>query len=252
MSGAEDFEEIAEYGRQKEDFLRQFLVLPNGIPSHDTFNRVFRYLDVSAFETCLVKWSKEIIDQLTDYQVTIDGKVLRATGEQGKRTAGLCLVSAWVSQHCLSLGQVKVEQKSNEKAAIPNLLKDLEIAGSLVSIDAMGSDRKIAGKIRQKQADYLLALKENNKGLYEEVHDWMVNRTASFEKATQVDLVGGRIEQRTTYVCDYLEFIDELKNWQDAQSVIMVESRRTFKKNLTRRPSKGASMSAVKRKVPFI
>jgi len=229
LSGAEDFEEIAEYGIQKEEFLSGFLQLPNGIPSHDTFNRVFRYMDTDAFEGCLIKWSKEIIKELEEYQVNIDGKVLRATGKRGKKTAALCLVSAWVSQHCLSLGQTKVAKKSNEKTAIPDLLTHLDIKGALVSIDAMGCHSKIANLIRANQADYLLALKKNQKGLYEEVHDWMVHKKANFEKEVQVDYVGGRIEQRTTYICEDLTYIDELADWKDAQRLIMVECQRSFK-----------------------
>jgi len=229
LSGAEDFEEIAEYGVQKQDFLSQFLLLPNGIPSHDTFNRVFRYMDTQKFEECLVKWSKEIIEGLSDYQVNIDGKVLRATGKRGKKTAALCLVSAWVSQHCLSLGQSKVAKKSNEKTAIPDLINHLEVKGALISIDAMGCHSSIANLIRENEADYLLALKKNQKGLYEEVHDWMISRKSSFEKDSQVDYVGGRIEQRTTYICEDLRFIDDLSAWKDAHRLIMVECRRTFK-----------------------
>ncbi len=122
LSGADDFEEIVEYSHQKEDFLRQFLELKNGIPSQDTFNRVFRCMDKDAYGKCLTDWSKEIIAQLEEYQVNIDGKVLRATGQRGRKTAALCLVSAWVSKECLSLGQVKVEKKSNEKTAIPELI----------------------------------------------------------------------------------------------------------------------------------
>lgn len=230
LSGAEDFEEIAEYGRQKEKFLRQFLDLPNGIPSHDTFNRVFRYLDKKSFESCLLKWSKEIIEGLEHYQVNIDGKVLRATGKRGKKTAALCLVSAWVSEHCLSLGQSKVAKKSNEKTAIPDLIKSLDVKGAIISIDAMGCHSKIAGLIRENEADYLLALKKNQKGIYEEVHDWMSgSRKVEFEKDTQIDYVGGRIEKRTTYVCDDLRFIDELSNWPDCERLVMVECERTFK-----------------------
>jgi len=229
LSGAEDFEEIAEYGRQKKDFLKQFLLLPNGIPSHDTFNRIFRYLKPKEFENCLKKWSKEIIEDLANYQINIDGKVLRATGKRGKKTSALCLVSAWVSEHCLSLGQSKVAKKSNEKTAIPQLIKDLDVKGAIISIDAMGCHPNIAALIRENEADYLLALKKNQKGLHEEVNDWMKKRKSSFEKEEQTDYVGGRIERRTTYVCKDLQFLDELDKWPDCQRVIMVECERSYK-----------------------
>ncbi|MCL4163957.1 UNVERIFIED_CONTAM: hypothetical protein GTU68_057279 [Idotea baltica] len=234
LSGAEDFEEIAEYGRQKEEFLSQFLVLPNGIPSHDTFNRVFRFMDQASFQSCLVKWSREIVSNLAHYQVNIDGKVLRATGKKGKKTAALCLVSAWVSQHCLSLGQTKVAKKSNEKTAIPQLLEDIDIEGALVSIDAMGCHSTIAQQIRENQADYLLALKLNQKGVHEEVRDWMQSRKASLEKDIQTDYVGGRIETRTTYICSDLSFMDELSNWKDCKRTVMVECKRSFKNDSSR------------------
>lgn len=229
LSGADDFEEIAEYGRQKEEFLQGFLILPNGIPSHDTFNRVFRLMSQQSFEACLKKWSQEIIDQLKDYQVNIDGKVLRATGKRGKKTAGLCLVSAWVAEHCLSLGQSKVAKKSNEKTAIPDLLDNLNISGALVSIDAMGTHVNFAQQIRDQQAHYLLALKRNQKGLHEEVRDWMNSRKPQLDKDIQKDYVGGRLEKRTTYVGHQLTFIDELEQWPDCQSIIMVECERSFK-----------------------
>lgn len=229
ISGADDFEEIAEYGRQKEEFLGRFLSLPGGIPSHDTFNRVFRFLDHQSFEACLKKWSREIIDKLKDYQVNIDGKVLRATGKRGKKTAALCLVSAWVAEYCLSLGQSKVAKKSNEKTAIPDLIENLDISGALVSIDAMGTHVDFAQQIRAKQANYLLALKQNQKGLHEEVRDWMNSRKSQLDHDVQTDYVGGRLEKRTTFVCHQLTFMDELRQWPDCQSVIMVECERNFK-----------------------
>lgn len=229
LSGADDFEEIAEYGRQKESFLSQFLELPNGIPSHDTFNRVFHYLDKDSFQNCLQTWSKEIIECLEGCQINIDGKVLRATGKRGKKTAALCLVSAWVSEHCLSLGQVKVAQKSNEKTAIPDLIESINIEGSIVSIDAMGSHKRIANLIIENKGDYLLALKKNQKGLYEEVHDWMQAHKSSTQQFVHTDYVGGRIEKRTTYVSQNLDFIDELKDWKQSTTIIMVESEREFK-----------------------
>lgn len=235
ISGADDFEEIAEYGRQKEAFLRQFLELPNGIPAHDTFNRVFRLIDADAFNACLTKWSKEILAQLEDYQVNIDGKVLRATGKRGKKTAALCLVSAWVADHCISLGQSKVAKKSNEKTAIPDLLNNLDIEGALVSIDAMGCHSKLAGLIRSRKADYLLALKQNQKGVYEEVHDWMINRLDHFDQDIQTDYVAGRLERRTTYVCKDLQYLDELKAWPDCKCAILVQSERSFKNGVQKK-----------------
>lgn len=230
LSGAEDCEEIEEYGNQKLEFLSQFLELPNGIPSHDTFNRILRHLDSKAFVSCLTRWSSEIIASLgTSYQINIDGKVLRATGKKGKKTAALCLVSAWASEHHLSLGQVKVDKKSSEKTAIPPLLDELDIESALVSIDAMGCDRGIAAKIIFKKGDYLLALKKNQKSLYEEVSDWMNSRKLEFDKHESIDYSGGRIEKRTAYVCDNLDFIDELQNWKGCRSIIMIHSERTQK-----------------------
>ena len=234
LSGAEDFEEIAEYGRQKEFFLRQFLELPNGVPSHDTYNRVFVNFDCKSFEEVLVKWSKEILAQLDFHQINIDGKVLRATGQRGKKTAATCIVSAWVSEHCLSLGQVKVDKKSNEKTAIPQIIEAVDIKGALVSIDAMGSHSKIANLIRANQGDYLLALKENQQSLYEEVRDWMNKHKSRMDRYTHTDYVGGRIEKRTTYVTNNLVYIDALADWLDCKTIIMTENERIFKNGLAK------------------
>jgi len=229
LSGAEDCEEIAEYGKEKENLLGQFLELPNGIPSRDTFNRVFRNMDCGSFENCLVRWSKEILSELEHYQINIDGKVLRATGKRGKKTAAICIVSAWVSEHCLFLGQSKVDKKSNERTAIPEIVGAVDIEGALVSIDAMGCDKKIAALIRENGGDYLLALKQNQKGLYEEVHDWMARHKSSMDCFKEIDYVGGRIEKRTTYVTSNLTFMDETRQWKDSKAVIMVVCGRSFK-----------------------
>lgn len=232
LSGADDFEEIAEYGREKELFLRKFLKLSHGIPSHDTIRRTFQNIDTKAFEKCLRDHSKEILSQLENYQINIDGKVMKATGERGKKTAAICIVSAWASEHCLSLGQSKVDKKSNEKTAIPEIIEAVDVKGNIVSIDAMGCDKKIASLIRFHEGDYLLALKKNQKGLYEEVHDWMQNHKILMDIHTEVDYVGGRIEKRKTYVCNDLTYIDETQYWQDSKTVIMVECERSFKNGL--------------------
>jgi len=229
LSGADDFEEISEYGKENENFLKGFIDLKNGIPSHDTFRRVFQNMDTCAFEKCLRENSAAVIKSLKDLQINIDGKVLRATGVRGKKTAAICIVSAWASDHYVSLGQVKTEKKSNEKTAIPKLIEAINIQGALVSIDAMGCDKNIATIIRENEGDYLLALKKNQKGLYEEVRDWMNNQKSNMEVFEQTDYVGGRIEKRITYVCNDLTYIDETQNWTDSKSVIMVESERSFK-----------------------
>ena len=204
LSGAEDFEDISEYGEQKESFLKQFLELKNGIASAYTFRRVFQHMDVKAFEKVLTEQSKPILEQLEFYQINIDGKVMRATGQRGKKTAALCIVSAWVSEHCLSLGQVKVNKKSNEKTAIPQIIKSVDIRGASVSIDAMGCHSSFANLIIEYLGDYLLALKENQKSLYEEVHDWMIKHKDKMDGHSHTDYVGGRIEKRTTYVTNNL------------------------------------------------
>lgn len=232
LSGADDFEEISEYGLERASFLGQFLKLPKGIPSPDTFRRTFQNIETQSFEKCLRDQSENILAGLEDYQINIDGKVLRATGKRGKKTAAICIVSAWASDYCLSLGQSKVDNKSNEKTAIPTIIKTVNVKGNLVTIDAMGCDKKIASLIRFYEGDYHLALKKNQKGLYEEVHDWMKKYKLNMDTHIEVDYVGGRIEKRTTYVCKDLTFIDESKNWQDSKRVIMIESQRSFKSGL--------------------
>lgn len=229
LSGADDFEEIAEYGTENEDFLRDFVPLPGGIPSHDTFRRVFQNMDTTAFEKCLRDNGTEVVKTIKDLQINIDGKVLRATGVRGKKTAAICIVSAWASEYYVSLGQVKTEKKSNEKTAIPKLIESINIEDALVSIDAMGCDKSTAELIHTNKGKYLLALKKNQKGLYEEVRDWMNNHRASMDIFEQTDYVGGRIEKRTTYVCKDLTYIEETQNWAGSKCVIMVDCERSFK-----------------------
>ena len=228
LCGADDFEEIAEFGLAKEPFFRKFLTLANGIPSHDTFNRIFRNLNPVHLERCLISFSKELISDLCNYQITIDGKVLRATAQSGKKCSGLCLVSAWVAGANVSLGQVKVNEKSNEKTAIPVLLDSLSLEGNLVSIDAMACHQSIANQITEAKGDYLLALKKNQKVIYEQVHDFMQRRKADLQSFTYTDYVGGRIEKRTTYLSNSVEFIDNLQGW-NTKSILMVERERSNK-----------------------
>ncbi|MGL6140203.1 MAG: ISAs1 family transposase, partial [Planktothrix sp.] len=196
LRGAEDFEDIENYGKEKETFLCSFLELPNGIPSHDTIDRVFRYLDGEQFSASLTRWSREILDFMDFYQVNIDGKILRGTNPSGKKKGGLCLVSAWASAQGLSLGQLKTAEKSNEKTAIPALIASLDLQDALVSIDAIGTTAAVAGQLISKGADYILAVKKNQKTAFEQVEDWFAKHQASFEQDSWTDFGSGRIEKR--------------------------------------------------------
>jgi predicted transposase YbfD/YdcC len=226
ISGADDCEEIAAYGCQKEAFLRQFIELANGIPSHDTINRVFKWMDKDEFNDCLHRWSAHILEFTDQYQLNIDGKVLRGTAKSGKKKSGICLISAWVESQRLVLGQLKAEEKSTEKTAIPELLQSLDLKDAVVSIDAIACTRQVAGLIKEKQGDYLLALKKNQKQLFEQVNDHMQVRKRLLESHPWQDFGSGRLETRTCYVLDELRLLDDLADWPGIRQVVMVESQR--------------------------
>jgi hypothetical protein len=158
ISGCNNDEEIAEYGKEKESFLRGFLSLPYGIPSHDTITRLFRHLDKAKFAECLYAHSRCILSFLET--INIDGKVLRGTGKRGKKNSGICIVSAWASEQNLVLGQLQTEEKSNEKTAIPALIEQLDVQDAFVTIDAAGNSPAIAKKIVDKGGHYLLAAEQ--------------------------------------------------------------------------------------------
>jgi predicted transposase YbfD/YdcC len=228
ICGADDCEEIALYGRQKETFLRGFLLLPNGIPSHDTFNRVLKFLDTKAFGDCLHRWSRQLLTELAPImpQLNVDGKVLRATAKAGQKKSGLCVVSAWVGEHRLVMGQEKVSAKSSEKTAIPVLLHSLDLTDSLVSIDAIACEPANAKLIVDRQGHYLLALKKNQPALFEQVQQRMQQTKGQLAIDEQVDFGSGRIETRRCYVETNLSFYDDLQNWSHCKSIVMVEAVR--------------------------
>lgn len=228
VCGAENDEEIQTYGDEKQDFLYTFLELPNGIPSHDTITRVFRFLDKDAFASCLYKYSSELAQFFEEKHISIDGKVCRATNKRGKKRDGICIITAWACEQQLCLGQLKTDAKSSEKTAIPTLIKDLDIKDSLVSIDAIANSPAIAEQIIDKDGDYILSLKKNQKDTFEQVRDYMMQHHVHLEMDKNVDFGSGRIETRRCYVLHNLKFIENVLAWKDIKSVVMIHAQRDF------------------------
>jgi hypothetical protein len=172
ICGAGSWVAVEEFGKAKEDWFRVFLELPNGIPSHDTFTNVFRKLASKQFGVCFMSWTESISERYEGEVVSVDGKTWRRSFDTSCDEKAIHMVSAWASKNSLVLGQVKTDEKSNEITAIPEWLKGLELKGCLVTIDAMGCQKKIAETIIEQEADYLLALKDNQPKLHQAVQDY--------------------------------------------------------------------------------
>lgn len=230
ICGAENWHDIELYGNQKKDWLKTKLILPNGIPSHDTFNRFFSSLAPEEFEECFSKWVKDISTSISDDIISIDGKTMRRTKEVNFGAAHI--VSAWSDLNGIVLGQIKTEAKSNEITAIPLLLDKLLIDNCIITIDAMGCQRDIAQKIVDKGADYVLALKENQKELFRDVVD-SFKYLKSENIDIKIDADHGRVEQRKCSVITDLSMIieHEDKPWVNLNSIVKIESERFIKKN---------------------
>ena len=168
ICGADNWVAIEQFGKSKEDWFASFLDLPNGIPSHDTISRFFAALDHRHFNELFSSWSESISHKIKK-QICVDGKTMRGTKSTSQGLKGLHIVNAWCTENKLCLGQFDVDSKSNEITAIPELLDLLDIKDTVISIDAMGCQKDIAKKIKDKQADYVLALKKNQSSLYEDI-----------------------------------------------------------------------------------
>lgn len=227
ICGAETWNDIENYGKSKQDWLRKYLKLPNGIPSHDTFNRLFTLLDPKELESSFLKWVKSIAKITKGEVVSIDGKTIRGSKDKEGKTF-VHMVSAWANTNKLVLGQVKVDDKSNEITAIPKLLQVLELNGCIVTIDAMGTQTNIADKIIEKGADYILSVKGNQGLLQEGVLD-----TLRFEKPDEQhqakDFGHGRIETRTCSVYGNLSHIENSGRWKELRTIVKIEATRIIK-----------------------
>ena len=232
ICGADNWVAMEQYGNSKQEWLKQFLELPNGIPSHDTISRVFARIDPSEFEQCFRDWVKEIAQLIPGEIISIDGKTLKNSGLKGIGKKAIHIVNAWAKEQRLVLGQVKVNHKSNEITAIPELIKVLELSGCLVTIDAMGTQTKIAQLIQEKGADYCLALKGNHQYLHQrvvhlfdqaEAIDWS-EVEHDFERT--VSRGHGRTEIRRYWTMPVTELFFDPEQWVGLQSVGLVESVR--------------------------
>ena len=235
ICGADHWTEVEEFGKAKLAWLSTFLALPGGIPSHDTFGRLFRYLDPEAFETGFRQWTAGLRRRIASEVIPMDGKCLRGSHDQGLGKDAIYMVSAWASENRLVLGQSKVDAKTNEITAIPELLRKLDVAGCIVSIDAIGTQKDIAAQIVAQEGDYVLALKENQPHLLEDVQSlftWADNRdyeamVHAYHKDTHKG--HGRIEVRESWTISDPSCIAMLAGWEawaNLRTVVRVRTER--------------------------
>lgn len=251
IAGADDWEAVAAFGRANEEWFRTFLELPGGIPAHDTFWRVFRALDSTSFELCFSDWTSALRRLLAGAAeepaaaakaigevIAIDGKTVRRSHDRCLGASAVHLVSAWATQSGLVLGQVKLEAKENEIVAVPELLQRLDVAGHIVTLDALNCQVRTAETIIEKRGDYLLALKGNQPALHEEVALLFDDLAASgftayaHSFAQTVDSGHGRIETRRAWVISDAEWIARLpaaERWPKLTSLVKIESERRIK-----------------------
>jgi predicted transposase YbfD/YdcC len=242
LCGGETFTDMQAFGEAKEEWLRRRLELPHGIPSHDTFGRVFAEIDPQAFGECFARWSAALHAVTQGEVIALDGKTLRHSFDTATGQSALHLVSAWASENGVSLGQLKVEGKSNEITALPALLKLLDVTGQVVTMDAMGCQKELAKQIVEQGGDYVLGLKANQPHLREEVQYF-------FEEATRLDFHDvpyryhqtvekehGRIETRRCWLVEEvaIQWLAREQQWPGLASLAMVQAERRSGKKVSK------------------
>ncbi len=233
ICGADGWTQVAKFGRCKLKWFRTFLELPNGIPSHDTFGRVFAALDPRAFEECFMKWIADLARASAGRLVAIDGKTIRRSLDTVNGKAAIHMVSAWCAANHMVLGQLATDAKSNEITAIPELMKLLDLSGAVVTIDAGGCQKKIAQQIVDQGGHYILQLKGNQGSLHDEtvmLFDQCLTddcRGIAYSTASTIDKGHGRIEQRRLWATTEINWFAEKGKWKNLRSLIRVQATRT-------------------------
>ena len=230
LCGGESFNDMEDFGWAKEEWFRTFLALPNGIPAHDTFNRVLAALDPERFLECFMTWTQHLRQTVSEEIVAMDGKALR----RAIQTGGVpYMVNAWAVRNGLVLGQLRVEEKSNEITAVPPLLRALDLAGCIVTLDAMGCQKNIAREIIEADAEYVLALKGNQALVHEEVRayldDAILQAPAELAYTETVEKNHGRIETRRYWQSARLAWFADRTKWEGLRTVGVVEAVRELK-----------------------
>ena len=232
IAGADDWVEIAAFGKEKEQWFKTFLEMPRGIPSHDTFGRIFTLINPEEFGRCFVNWIRSAFPTADSDVIAIDGKTARRSHDRANGKSAIHMVSAWAVRNHLILGQVKTDDKSNEITAIPELLKTLDLNGCVVTTDAMGCQKEIAKQIVDQGGDYVFSLKGNQGNLHKEVEllyeDAKKNgyKDLAHESLTTVDGGHGRIETRCYTVTADVDWFEEKSKWKKLTTFGMVESTR--------------------------
>lgn len=235
VAGAETWVDVEQFGEAKQDWLKTFLELPTGIPSHDTFGRFFAALDAEAFQAAFIHWVEGVFRVSKGQVIAIDGKTLRRSHDRSIGKDAIHMVNAWATRNGIALGQWKTDAKSNEIAAIPPLLRQLNVAGCIVTLDAMGAQTKIAQTIRDEKADYVLRVKDNQGRLYQDIQDWFAHADHSqfadmtYSYAESVNKGHGRIEIRRCWAIDdplVFDYIRHYQGWADLHTILRVQRER--------------------------
>lgn len=232
ICGAETWVDIAKFGCAKEVWFRTFLELPFGIPSHDTFGRVFAAMSPAAFERCFQAWTADLAGSSEGKLIAIDGKTLRRSVDRASGRAAIHLVSAWVHENHAVFGQIRTEDKSNEITAIPKLLEMLNLKQATVTIDAIGCQREIAQQIVDRDGEYVLAVKANQHALHEDIRTFLEDAIARDFQGVEHDRYEltekghGRIETRRCWTTGQIEWLQQRQDWPGLQSIAVVDSRR--------------------------